>query len=340
MNILLTGGTGYIGSHSAATLLEAGHNITLFDNLSNSQYDVVSRLTKITNQAMTFIEGDVRDTELLSTTIKKQSIDIVIHFAGLKAVAESVCDPMKYFDNNVGGTISLIDAMKATKIKKIIFSSSATVYGDPKYLPFDEQHPTNAINPYGRTKLHIEEMLFDLAKSDSDWSVVCLRYFNPIGAHPSLLIGDSPSGEPANLVPYITQVIFKQRKLLNIFGGDYDTFDGTGVRDYIHILDLADGHLAAVKYMLNQKGFDIFNLGTGAGFSVLEILREFENISGRNIPYQVTSRREGDVAISYASPAKANKLLDWKAKRNLNEMCSSSLWFGEMLDKNKNSFHS
>ena len=324
MNILLTGGTGYIGSHTAVVLIEAGHKVVLFDNLTNSRQDVVDRLESITNQNIPFVEGDVRDTSLLSRTIKDYQVDAVIHFAGLKAVGESVEKPLEYFDNNVGGTISLLKAMQENQVKTLVFSSSATVYGEPQYLPIDESHPTSATNPYGRTKLHIEEMLQDVVTSDSAFGVICLRYFNPVGAHESGLIGESPNGIPNNLMPFVSQVAAGKRAKVNVFGDDYPTVDGTGVRDYIHVLDLASGHLAAINFLAGTKGWHAINLGTGFGSSVLEMIGQFASSSARSIPYEVVGRRPGDVASCYASAEKAEKLLKWKATRDLKSMCSSA----------------
>ena len=324
MNILLTGGTGYIGSHTAVVLIEAGHKVVLFDNLTNSRQDVVDRLESITNQNIPFVEGDVRDTLLLSRTIKDYQVDAVIHFAGLKAVGESVEKPLEYFDNNVGGTISLLKAMQENQVKTLVFSSSATVYGEPQYLPIDESHPTSATNPYGRTKLHIEEMLHDVVTSDSAFGVVCLRYFNPVGAHESGLIGESPNGIPNNLMPFVSQVAAGKRAKVNVFGDDYPTVDGTGVRDYIHVLDLASGHLAAINFLAGTKGWHAINLGTGFGSSVLEMIGQFASSSSRSVPYEVVGRRPGDAASSYASAEKAEKLLKWKATRDLKSMCSSA----------------
>ena len=324
MNILLTGGTGYIGSHTAVVLIEAGHKVVLFDNLTSSRQDVVDRLESITTQNIPFVEGDVRDTLLLSRTIKDYQVDAVIHFAGLKAVGESVEKPLEYFDNNVGGTISLLKAMQENQVKTLVFSSSATVYGEPQYLPIDESHPTSATNSYGRTKLHIEEMLQDVVTSDSAFGVVCLRYFNPVGAHESGLIGESPNGIPNNLMPFVSQVAAGKRAKVNVFGDDYPTVDGTGVRDYIHVLDLASGHLVAINFLAGTKGWHAINLGTGFGSSVLEMIGQFASSSARSIPYEVVGRRPGDVASCYASAEKAEKLLKWKATRDLKSMCSSA----------------
>ena len=331
MNILLTGGTGYIGSHTAVDLVEAGHKVVLFDNLSNSCRDVVGRLENITNQSIAFVEGDIRDTLLLSKTIKEKKVDAVIHFSGFKAVDESVERPLEYFDNNVGGTISLLEAMQENQVKTLVFSSSATVYGEPQYLPIDENHPTSATNPYGRTKLHIEEMLQDVVASDSAFGVVCLRYFNPVGTHKSGLIGESPDGTPNNLMPFVSQVAAGKRAKVSVFGDDYPTVDGTGVRDYIHVLDLASGHLAAINFLAGTKGWHAINLGTGFGSSVLQMIGQFASSSDRSIPYEFVGRRPGDVASCYASAEKAEKLLKWKATRDLKSMCSSAWKWQESL---------
>ena len=329
MNILLTGGAGYIGSHTALTLIEAGHEVLLFDNLSNSDASVLERLEKILNKKIIFIEGDIRDTELLSKTLKEHKIEAVMHFAGLKAVGESVQDPLQYYDNNVGGSLSLMRAIQQNKIKKIIFSSSATVYGDPQYLPYDEDHPTNPINPYGRNKLFIEEILRDVAAADAGWSIAVLRYFNPVGAHESGLIGESPKGTPNNLMPFIVKVASGELENLKVFGGDYETRDGTGERDYIHVVDLAEGHLAAVNFLREHKGWHAINLGSGQSTTVLELINTFEKINHKKIPYEVVARREGDTAISYAKPNFANKALHWKTKRTLESMCESAWKFKE-----------
>jgi len=326
MNILLTGGTGYIGSHTAVVLTEAGHEVILYDNLSNSSPDVIQRLKEITGKHPSFVQGDVRDTELLGQTLRTNRIEAVIHFAGLKAVGESTVKPIEYFENNVEGTISLLRGMQANGVKRLVFSSSATVYGNPKYLPIDEEHPTDATNPYGRTKLHIEEMLCDLADSEASWRITSLRYFNPVGAHESGLIGESPNGIPNNLMPYVAQVATGRLPHLKIFGNDYSTPDGTGVRDYIHVMDLAEGHLASLKYLGKQSSaFSCFNLGTSKGFSVLEVVEAFEAASGKSIPYQIAPRRSGDVAACYAKVDKARSVLSWQATRSLEEMCSS-MW--------------
>jgi UDP-glucose 4-epimerase len=316
----LTGGIGYIGSHTAVVLSEAGHEVVLFDNLCNSKRSVLDRLETITGKRFPFIEGDVRDAAKLEETLTAYNIDAVIHFAGLKAVGESVEKPIEYYDNNIGGMISLLKAMRAADVKTLVFSSSATVYGDPQYLPLDEEHPTSATNPYGRSKLHIEEMLADVAKSDASWRIACLRYFNPVGAHDSGLIGEDPNDIPNNLMPYIAQVASGKLPKLNVFGDDYDTPDGTGVRDYIHVMDLAEGHSAALGFLENHTGWHAINLGTGMGYSVLEMVRAFERASGRAVPHLIAPRRAGDIATCYADPAKAKRELGWEARRGLDEM--------------------
>lgn len=329
MNILLTGGAGYIGSHAAVVLAQAGHGVVLYDNLSNSRREVAHRVEQIVQRSVPLVEGDVCDTVLLAQVLKDHGIDAVMHFAGLKAVGESVAEPIAYYVNNVAGTISLLQAMRQGGVRTLVFSSSATVYGQPNYLPIDEEHPTSASNPYGRSKLHIEEMLADVAHSDESWHIVCLRYFNPVGAHASGLIGENPRGQPNNLMPYVAQVAAGLRHSLSVFGNDYPTPDGTGVRDYIHVMDLAEGHLAALDFLATQKGWHAFNLGTGQGHSVLEMVRSFELASGCAVPFSIVSRRPGDVDTTYASAEKARKLLRWEARRSLQEMCASTwLWQG------------
>ena len=323
MKILLTGGTGYIGSHTAIVLQQLGHQVLLYDNLSNSTDSVLEKLIQITGQEIRFIRGDVRDTELLRSTLTSNNINAVIHFAGLKAVGESVEKPIDYYANNVQGTISLLQTMQSAQVKTIVFSSSATVYGEPQYLPLDESHPTSATNPYGRSKLHIEEMLKDVASSDLDWRIACLRYFNPVGAHESGLIGENPHGVPNNLMPSIAQVAVGQLAELSVFGDDYPTADGTGIRDYIHVMDLAEGHAAALDFLSQTTGWQAINLGTGKGYSVLEMVQAFEKASGCEVPYKIVARRAGDVAACYADPKKAGELLNWSAKRTLAEMCTS-----------------
>ena len=330
-NILLTGGMGYIGSHTAVVLAEAGFNVVLYDNLSNSKHSVLDRLEGITRNRFPFIQGDVRDSISLELALRDYSIGAVIHFAGLKAVGESVEKPIDYYDNNVTGTISLLKAMQNTNTKNLVFSSSATVYGDPQYLPLDESHPTSVTNPYGRSKLQIEQILSDLAVSDLNWRIVCLRYFNPVGAHDSGLIGEDPNDIPNNLMPYIAQVASGKLPHLNVFGNDYNTEDGTGVRDYIHVMDLAEGHKAALNHLNRLPSecgqLQTFNLGTGTGYSVLEMVEAFEKASGQNIPCQITARRVGDVATCYAQADKAKELLKWQAIRTLSEMCKSTWHF-------------
>jgi UDP-glucose 4-epimerase len=318
---------GYIGSHTAVVLTEAGHEVVLYDNLCNSKVSVLDRLETIIGKRLPFIEGDVRDTDKLEGALKAQKIDAVIHFAGLKAVGESVEKPIDYYDNNVTGTISLLKAMRAAVVKTLVFSSSATVYGDPQYLPLDEAHPTSATNPYGRSKLQIEEILADVAKSDTSWRIACLRYFNPVGAHDSGLIGEDPNDIPNNLMPYIAQVASGKLPKLNVFGDDYATKDGTGVRDYIHVMDLAEGHSAALGFLEQETGWHAINLGTGTGYSVLEMVKAFEAASKQAVPYHVTVRRAGDIASCYAKADKAKQKLSWQASRTLEDMCASTWQF-------------
>ena len=327
MNILLTGGAGYIGSHTAAALVEAGHSIVIYDNLSNSKVQVIENLEKILGKQVPFFQGDVRDTELLAATMGKFSVDAVIHLAGLKAVGESVASPLEYYENNVRGTLSLLRAMKAQGVKNLVFSSSATVYGDPQYLPIDESHPVAPTNPYGRTKLQIEQILEDLTIADASLKVISLRYFNPVGAHSSALLGEDPQGIPNNLMPFIARVANGELAELSVFGSDYSTVDGTGVRDYIHFMDLAAGHHAALQYLPKSQGYEVFNLGTGVGYSVLEMIAAFNAASQTNIPYKIVNRRPGDIASCYAAPDKANIILGWKETRSLVEMCASSWAF-------------
>jgi UDP-glucose 4-epimerase len=327
VNILLTGGAGYIGSHTAVVLSQAGHEVVLLDNFCNSRKSVLERLQKILGKALPCVESDVRNTALVTKTLQDYKIDAVIHFAGLKAVGESTEKPIEYFANNVQGTISLLEAMKLVNVKTLVFSSSATVYGDPQYLPIDENHPTRATNAYGRSKLHIEEMLKDVANSDPSWKIICLRYFNPVGAHESGLIGEDPNGLPNNLMPYIAQVADGKLPYLNIHGNDYPTSDGTGVRDYIHVMDLAEGHLAALARVQNHQGWDVFNLGTGRSVSVLEMISSYQRASDKKIPYKIKDRRIGDIASCFTQVDKSQNLLHWTAKSTLDQMCQSSwLW--------------
>jgi UDP-glucose 4-epimerase len=331
VNILLTGGAGYIGSHAALVLSQAGHEVVILDNFCNSKKSVLDRLQKIAGKRFQCIEGDVRDTVLVTKTLQDCKIDAAIHLAGLKSVGESVGRPIEYYANNVQGSISLLEAMKSTNVKALVFSSSATVYGDPLYLPVDENHPTTATNPYGRSKLHIEEILKDVANADPDLKIVCLRYFNPVGAHESGLIGEEPIGLPNNLMPILAQVAQGKFSHLNVYGSNYDTTDGTGVRDYIHVMDLAEGHLAALTFLKNQSGLYIFNLGTGIGSSVLEMVKAFEIASGKPVPLRFMAKRAGDVASCYAKVDKANSDLNWKATRTLQTICASILNFQKIF---------
>jgi len=333
--VLLTGGMGYIGSHTAVELLESGYEVVLYDNLSNSDIDVKKKIHEITNKKVSFVEGDVLDTRLLIQTLKDFKVDSVIHFAGLKAVGESVEKPIDYFDNNISGSISLLKAMKKAHVKKIVFSSSATVYGEPEYLPYDENHPTSAINPYGRSKLHIEEMLKDVCTSDQDFSAICLRYFNPVGSHESGLIGENPKDIPNNLMPYIAQVAAGKLKQLLIFGDDYPTHDGTGVRDYLHVMDLARGHMRALSFIGNNSGWHVFNLGTGTGVSVIEMVKTFEEVNQIDIPFKITNRRPGDIAEFYSNSSKANTLLFWRSEKDIRSMCRDT-WKFQMKLKETN----
>ena len=323
--ILVTGGSGYIGSHTVLQLLEANYDVVVLDNFSNSSAISLERVCELTNKTVNLIEGDIRDTDCLNTVFEEHDIDAVIHFAGLKAVGESVAQPAKYYENNVYGSLNLCKVMAAHNVKNIVFSSSATVYGDPVALPLNEDMPTGTpTNPYGMSKLMVELILTDLYKADTDWNIVLLRYFNPAGAHPSGRIGEDPNGIPNNLMPFITQVATGKRERLSIFGNDYDTVDGTGVRDYIHVEDLANGHLKALDKIDSKSGLFVCNLGTGQGFSVLEMVKAFEQASGKQIAYQISPRREGDVASCYADPSRASEALKWKATRGLERMCEDS----------------
>lgn len=330
MRVLLTGGTGYIGSHTAVVLANAGHAVFLYDNHCNSKPQVVDRLAQILGSPIALVQGDVRDTAKLTDVLKSNGIDAIIHFAGLKAVGESSTMPIEYYSANVQGTISLLQAMQQTGVRTLVFSSSACVYGDPVYLPIDEAHPTSPTNPYGRNKLQIEQLLHDVAASDlgqggsSPWRIASLRYFNPVGAHASGLIGEDPQGIPNNLMPFVAQVATSKLPQLSIFGNDYNTPDGTGVRDYIHVMDLAEGHLAALNYLGSHSGTTTINLGTGTGYSVLEMIKAFEKASGHPIPYQVQGRRPGDIASCYAKADKAFTDLQWHANRDLDSMCQSA----------------
>ncbi len=322
MAILITGGAGYIGSHTCVEMLEAGYDLVVLDNFYNAKPEAIRRIKEITGRDFPFYECDIRDKEGLRKIFAAHDIQAVVHFAGLKAVGESVEKPLDYFDNNVGGTIALCQVMAEAGCKTMIFSSSATVYGMNNPSPLDETMPTgNVTNPYGRTKWMIEQILTDLTASDPEWSAVLLRYFNPVGAHPSGRIGEDPQGIPNNLMPRLSQVAVGRMKALTIFGTDYDTHDGTGVRDYIHVVDLAKGHLKAVDYALKHKGVEAINLGTGTGYSVWDLVHTFEKASGLTIPYTIEPRRPGDVAVCYANPEKAWRLLGWKAEKTLMDMC-------------------
>ena len=320
MTIMVTGGAGYIGSHTCVELLSKGRSIVIFDNFCNSQKEVLNRIERIAGVSPAVVQGDVRDRELLRNTMTRYQCNAVIHFAGLKSVAESVAKPLAYYDNNVLGTLSLIQAMQDTNIRNLVFSSSATVYGEPITLPFKEDHRLLPFNPYGRTKLIVEEMLGDLVRSSDSFNVAVLRYFNPVGAHESGLIGEDPSGLPNNLMPFIAQVAVGRRSHLTVFGADYDTPDGTGVRDYVHVMDVAAGHQQALDGLAKQR-LIVVNLGTGRGTSVLELAHAFSRASGKDIPIVFAPRREGDIASSYASPDLARQTLGWQAKRDLTDMC-------------------
>ncbi len=325
MRILVTGGTGFIGSHTLVELYAAGHETIVVDNLSNSNPVALERVEALVGKKIPFYQLDIRDRESLNQMMEQNHFDACIHFAGLKAVGESVKKPWEYYENNIGGTLTLLDVMRRHGCKNIIFSSSATVYGDPAMIPITETCPKgNCTNPYGKTKSMLEEIMMDMQKADKEWNVVLLRYFNPIGAHPSGTIGENPNGIPNNLMPYITQVAVGKRPELGVFGNDYDTPDGTGVRDYIHVVDLAKGHVAALQAIERKCGCAIYNLGTGQGYSVLQLVKTFEKVNNIKIPYSIKPRRAGDIAICYSNPAKAEKELGWKAERGLEDMCRDS----------------
>jgi UDP-glucose 4-epimerase len=324
MNILVTGGAGYIGSHTCVELLNSGYGVVVIDNLSNAKFESIRRVQEITGKTIEFFENDLLDRPSLNAVFEKQQIDSVIHFAGLKAVGESVSIPLDYYHNNITGTLMLCDAMKDHGVKNIVFSSSATVYGDPHAVPIKEDFPLGATNPYGRTKLMIEELLRDLYVSDNEWNIALLRYFNPVGAHESGRIGEDPNDIPNNLTPYITQVAIGKLSELPVFGNDYPTKDGTGVRDYIHVVDLALGHLSALEKLKSKPGVVTYNLGTGLGYSVMDMVRAFEKASGKKIPYKIAERRPGDIATCYADPSKAQKELFWTADRGIDEMCADA----------------
>ncbi len=324
MAILVTGGAGYIGSHTCVELLNEGYEVVVIDNLSNSSYVAIKRVEELTGKSISFYEGDILDEKILEKIFENERIESVIHFAGYKAVGESVAKPLMYYHNNVQGTVNLCKVMSKYNVKNIVFSSSATVYGVPKTVPITEEFPTSATNPYGRTKLMLEEILKDLYVSDNQWNIALLRYFNPIGAHESGCIGEDPKGIPNNLMPYVTQVAVGKLEQLGVFGDDYDTPDGTGVRDYIHVVDLAIGHVKAIKKLKENCGVVTYNLGTGIGYSVLDMVKAFEKANDIKIPYVIKPRRPGDIACCYADPTKAKNELDWEAKRDLVKMCKDS----------------
>ena len=333
MKILVTGGTGYIGSHTCVELLNSGYDIVVIDNFSNSKPDVIDKIKSITGKDFSFYEGDVCDKELLRKIFNDNKIDAAIHFAGYKAVGESVSKPLMYYRNNIDSTLSLLEVMSEFNCKKLVFSSSATVYGKPKSLPISEDFSLSTTNPYGATKLMIEDILRDLYVSDNDWSIAILRYFNPIGAHKSGLIGENPNDIPNNLMPYIVKVASGELECLSIFGNDYDTHDGTGVRDYIHVVDLALGHIKAIQYILNSKGIDEYNLGTGHGYSVLDLVNTFIKVNNVDVKYKITDRRPGDIDACYADPSKALEVLGWQAKLGIEEMCKDAYNFVKNVKK-------
>ena len=324
MNILVTGGAGYIASHTNVELLNAGYNVIVVDNLSNSCMESIHRVEKITGKQIRFYEADILDKETLLDIFQKEKIDSVIHFAGLKAVGESCLIPLTYYRNNISGTITLLDVMKEYGVKNLVFSSSATVYGEPKSVPVTEDFPLSVTNPYGRTKLMIEEILRDVYAADSSWNIAILRYFNPIGAHESGEIGEDPNGIPNNLVPYVAKVAAGVLEKINVFGNDYNTPDGTGIRDYIHVVDLSVGHVKAIEKLEQKPGLETYNLGTGVGYSVLEIIHNYEKACKKELPYVFTDRRPGDIPITYADASKAEKELGWKATRSIDKMCEDS----------------
>ena len=324
MKVLVTGGAGYIGSHTCVLLLEAGYEVVVLDNFSNASRESIRRVEEITGKQVVLVEGDIRNRDDLETVFGSHMIDAVVHFAGLKAVGESVEQPLRYYKNNVCGTVQLCEVMGEYGCKQIIFSSSATVYGDPHTIPIKEDFPLSATNPYGRSKLIIEEILRDLYVSDNSWKIVLLRYFNPVGAHPSGMIGEDPNGIPNNLMPFIAQTAVGRRERLSVFGDDYDTPDGTGIRDYIHVVDLAEGHLKALEKIGEVEGVLAVNLGTGKGYSVLDMVKAFEKASGKEIPYEIAPRRSGDIAKCYADPSYAKEVFGWEAKKGIEEMCEDT----------------
>jgi len=331
-SILVTGGTGFIGSHTCVALFDAGYDVVVLDNLCNSDQAVIGRIRQICGREPVFVEGDIRDAELLDGLFAEHAISAVLHFAGLKAVGESVNKPQEYYDNNVVGTSVLLAAMKRAAVKTVVFSSSATVYGEPASVPITEDFPRSATNPYGDNKLQIENLLAELYETEPDWRVARLRYFNPVGAHKSGLIGETPSGVPDNLMPFITQAAAGLRDELSVFGDDYDTPDGTGVRDYIHVVDLANGHVAALDYLYTHQELLTVNLGTGHGVSVLEMIKTFETVNNCKVPYRITARRPGDIAKCWADTIKANQLLNWTATHTLEDMCRDA-WRWQTKDQ-------
>ncbi len=333
MNILLTGGAGYIGSHTCVILLEQGYDVIVVDNLCNSQVTSLKRVEQITGKKILFYQEDLCNPAGVDEIFRQNSIDAVIHFAGLKSVAESVDQPLRYYQNNIDGTLVLCEVMQANGVKSLVFSSSATVYGNPESVPINENAPVGAFNPYGRSKLFIEKILTDLYFADKSWNISLLRYFNPVGAHPSGLIGEDPFGLPNNLMPYISQVAVGKIPELQIFGDDYETPDGTGVRDYIHVMDLAQGHLGALEKLASDPGLVTYNLGTGKGFSVLEMVAAFEKAAGKKIPYKIVGRRPGDIPTCYANPSFAEKELGWTARRGIDEMCADAWRWQSMNPK-------
>lgn len=334
MAVFVTGGTGYIGSHTVVELLDAGYEVVVCDNLCNSSKESLKRVQQITGKTVKFYEADIRDRDAMNRIFETEKIDSVIHFAGLKAVGESVAKPWEYYDNNITGTLTLVDVMRQHQVKNIIFSSSATVYGNPAFIPITEECPKGqCTNPYGWTKSMLEQILTDIQKADPSWNVVLLRYFNPIGAHKSGLIGENPNGTPNNLMPYVTQVAIGKRAELGVFGNDYDTHDGTGVRDYIHVVDLAKGHVKALQKLEENVGLKIYNLGTGKGYSVLDIVHNFEAATGVKIPYSIKPRRPGDIATCYSSAELAKKELGWVAENGIREMCEDS-WRWQKMNPN------
>ncbi|QIK57475.1 UDP-glucose 4-epimerase GalE [Erysipelothrix sp. HDW6A] len=333
MKVLVTGGAGYIGSHTCVSLLEGGHEVIIVDDFSNSSLESIRRVEKITGHKLTVYEVDLKDYEAINDVFERETVDSVIHFAAYKAVGESVSKPIEYYTNNISGTLNLLDVMRKHNVKNFVFSSSATVYGDPITNPITEDFALSTTNPYGSTKLMTEMILKDIYVADNEWNIVILRYFNPIGAHESGLIGEDPAGIPNNLVPYIAQVAVGKREKLSVFGNDYDTHDGTGVRDYIHVVDLAEGHVAAISALAKNSGLVVYNLGTGHGYSVLDIVKAYEKASGVEIPYVIEARRPGDIATCYADPSLAKNELNWEAKRDLNTMCVDS-WRWQSMNPN------